>query len=155
MTITLDRSVPSTTSSTSSTTSNVDTTGPGTAGRHAPRPRLGERQSQAFIDYGHPDIAGGRYRHYKRRRVAVIGPEHAVAPVLRDLDELTREKPGTTVTLVTPERRDAAAPVAGTVEGFRVHGFYPTEGGVMLEGDDGRWIGPFDRLIVGDIQHAP
>jgi hypothetical protein len=36
-----------------------------------------------------------------------------------------------------------------------VHGFYPTEGGVMLEGDDGRWIGPFERLIVGDIQDAP
>ncbi|MBI5087611.1 MAG: hypothetical protein HZB15_01715 [Actinobacteria bacterium] len=125
------------------------------AGTRTRRPRLGERQAQAWIDYGRPDIAGSRFRHYKRRRVAVIGPEHAVRPVLRDLDELARQKPGTTVTLITPERRDAATPAAGRVVGFRVHGFYPTEGGVMLEGDDGRWIGPFDRLIVGDLHDAP
>ncbi|MGD9999436.1 MAG: hypothetical protein AB7L17_16665 [Ilumatobacteraceae bacterium] len=138
-TTTLDRTIP---------TNDI------TAGRTALRPRLGEQQARAFIDYGRPDITGSRFRHYKRRRVAVIGPEHNVGPVLRDLDLLAREKPGTTVTLVTPERRDAAAPATDRVEGFRVHGFYPTEGGVMLEGDDGRWIGPFDRLIVDETPGA-
>lgn len=83
-----------------------------------------------------------------------MGDGENVERVLDDLGELARQKPGTTVTHVTRRRCIAhiatTAPTPGLVEGFRVHGFYPTEGGVLLEGDDGRWIGPFDRLIVDE-----
>jgi hypothetical protein len=121
----------------------------------ARHPRLGERQSRRWIDYGRPDVTGAQFRHYKRTRVAVIGAERDVAPLLTDLELLARQKPGTVVTHVSPERpRAHAAPAAARIDGFRVHGFYPTDAGVMLEGDDGRWIGPFDRLIVRDLPGA-
>ena len=96
-------------------------------------------------------MAGSHLRRLKRARIAVVGDGDSVDRVLIDLDELARLKPGTMVTHVTPRRGSGCtATAAGRVEGFRVHGFYPTEGGVMLEGDDGRWIGPFDRLIVDE-----
>jgi hypothetical protein len=130
-------------------------------GHHQPRPRirLGERQTSAWIEYGRPDVSGSQMRRYKRARIAVVGDNENVHRVLSDLDLLARQKPGTTITHVTPRRLHTAdvatAPTPGRVEGFRVHGFYPTEGGVMLEGDDGRWIGPFDRLIVDDLHDSP
>ena len=124
-----------------------------------PRVRLGDRQTSAWIDYGRPDVTGSQLRRYKRARIAVVGDNENVQRVLLDLDLLAQQKPGTTITHVTPHRRHSAdvatAPTPGRVEGFRVHGFYPTEGGVMLEGDDGRWIGPFDRLIVDDLHDSP
>lgn len=115
--------------------------------------RLGERQSQAWIDYGRPDVFRSELRHYKRKRIAVVGDGDDAERMLEDLGLLARDKPNTTVTHVT-RRRDprGCAPCHVRIEGFRVHGFYPTEGGVILEGDDGRWIGPFDRLIIND-QH--
>jgi hypothetical protein len=116
-----------------------------------PRPRLGERQTSAWIDYGRPDVNCTQLRRFKRARIAVVGDGENVL--------LAQQKPGTTITHVTTRRRStdvvASAPTPGRVEGFRVHGFYPTEGGVMLEGDDGRWIGPFDRLIVDDLHDSP
>lgn len=121
--------------------------------------RLGERQSRDWIDYGRPDVNGHQLRRFKRARIAVVGDGENVDRVLIDLDQLARLKPGTTVTHVTARRDPTAPPGAlahapSRVEGFRVHGFCPTEGGVMLEGDDGRWIGPFDRLIVDDMNDA-
>ena len=122
-----------------------------------PRIRLGERQTSAWIDYGRPDVTGSQMRRFKRARIAVVGDNDNVQRVLVDLDTLAKQKPGTTVTHVTPRRRHATdiTSTPDRVEGFRVHGFYPTEGGVMLEGDDGRWIGPFDRLIVDDLHDSP
>ena len=118
------------------------------------RTRVGERQTSAWIDYGRPDVTGLNLRRYKRARIAVVGDGRHVERTLLDLDALAREKPGTTVTHVTARRAARHQPATKRVEGFRVHGFYPTEGGVMLEGDDGRWIGPFDRLIVDDSHDA-
>jgi hypothetical protein len=116
--------------------------------------RLGERQASAWIDYGRPDVAGMPLRGVKRARIAVVGDGEHVPHVLLDLDVLARQKPGTTITHVTAHRAPQPDSATQRVEGFRVHGFYPTEGGVMLEGDDGRWIGPFDRLIVDDRHDA-
>jgi hypothetical protein len=118
------------------------------------RARLGERQTRDWIDYGRPDVGGTHLRRLKRARIAVVGDGENVDKVLVDLDALARLKPGTVVTHVSPRRASHCMTTASRVEGFRVHGFYPTEGGVMLEGDDGRWIGPFDRLIVDDANDA-
>lgn len=112
------------------------------------RPRLGERQTSAWIDYGRPEVHGVHRRRYRRARIAVVGENEQLDLLLDELDELARSAPGTKVTHVSPRRREVTE--AGRIDGFRIHGFYPTEGGVMLEGDDGRWIGPFDRLIVDD-----
>lgn len=110
--------------------------------------RRGERATRAWTDGGRPDVNGADRRRYRRARIAVVGESELLAEVLAELDQLARSAPGTTVTHVSPRRSNVARP--GRIEGFRIHGFFPTEGGVMLEGDDGRWIGPFDRLIVDD-----
>lgn len=130
----------------------MSTTFPTAQAVHA-RPRIGERQSRDWIADGKADICGQDLRWLKRARIAVVGDGDNVDRVLVDLDALARLKPGTVVTHVTAHRGNHASS-AGRVEGFRVHGFYPTEGGVMLEGDDGRWIGPFDRLIVDEADRT-
>lgn len=110
--------------------------------------RRGELRTRAWIEHGRPDVRGADRRRYRRARIAVVGESELLDEVLVELDQLACSVPGTTVTHVSPRRGDV--PRHGRIEGFHVHGFFPTEGGIMLEGDDGRWIGPFDRLIVDD-----
>ncbi len=136
-------------------------------------PALGEGRGGDRIDHGIPDVLGQHRVRYQGRRVAVVGSGHSAQNVIRDLVRLVDRDDTTEVTWVLrradpgqmfggraddqlPERgrlgSDAQAAVdRGAVQletGFRIDEVPTTDEGVFLLSDDGRKLGPFDRVVA-------
>jgi hypothetical protein len=136
------------------------------------RPAIGERSAGELIEHGIPDVLGDERRRYAHRRVAVVGSGHSAQNAVRDLAALAVRYPDTTITWIVrrpdagemfggkaddqlPERgrlgSDAQALVArGTVAlvtGFRTDRIDMSADGATLVGEDGRVLGPFDRIV--------
>lgn len=58
-------------------------------------PAIGEREAQANITYGMPDVLGRDRGRYAGRTVAVLGAGHSAIGTLMDLAALGRQAPGT------------------------------------------------------------
>ena len=136
-------------------------------------PVAGEREHAGRIAYRIPDALGGDRSRYAGRRTLVVGSGHSAFNALLDLAALAREAPGTTVTWAIRRtdvglmfgggRRDALAArgslgerlralvEAGEVTlelGFRAARVTAGDGSLLVEGDSGRVLGPFDELVV-------
>jgi thioredoxin reductase len=136
-------------------------------------PAPGERRAADRIDTGIPDVLGRDRARFTGRRIAVVGSGHSAQNIVRDLAVLTRRAPDTDVTWVLrrseagqmfgggvddqlPERgrlgNDAQAAVEDKLvhleTGFRVAGVATVDDGVVLWADDGRELGPYDRIVA-------
>jgi hypothetical protein len=60
-------------------------------------PAIGEREAQARISYGMPDVLGKDRARFAGRTVAVLGAGHSAIGTLIDLAALARQSPGTGV----------------------------------------------------------
>lgn len=58
-------------------------------------PAIGEREAQARIAYGMPDVLGRDRERYAGKTVAVLGAGHSAIGTLADLATLARQAPGT------------------------------------------------------------
>ncbi len=58
-------------------------------------PAHGEKENEAHIRYGMPDVLGAERSRYAGKTVAVLGGGHSAIGTLIDLVELAREAPGT------------------------------------------------------------
>jgi len=136
-------------------------------------PAPGERGAQDRLDTGIPDVVGRDRLRYARRRVAVVGSGHSAQNVVRDLAVLARRYDGTEITWVLrraaagqmfgggtvdqlPERGRLGAEARAAVDaglvrletGFRVTQVETGDRGVLLHAEDGRALGPFDRIVA-------
>ena len=136
------------------------------------RPAIGERDAAALIESGSPDVLGGDRRRYARRRVAVVGSGHSAQNAVRDLAVLATRAPGTDVTWIIrrsdpgqlfggkandqlPERGRLGADAQRVVDtgavhlvtAFRTDRISVGRDGATLVADDGREVGPFDRIV--------
>jgi glycine/D-amino acid oxidase-like deaminating enzyme len=71
----------------------------------------GERELQARIAYGMPDVLGAQRTRYAGKRVLVVGSGHSAFNVLQDLARLADEVPGTRILWAL--RRTSLARVLG------------------------------------------
>jgi len=135
-------------------------------------PAAGERRHSDRIEYGIPDVLGRDRSRYAARRIAVVGSGHSAQNVIRDLAALAARYDGTEVTWVLrraevgqmfggggddqlPERGRLGADARHVVDdglvaletGFRVEEIASVNDGVVLLSDDGRKLGPFDRVV--------
>lgn len=134
----------------------------------------GEIERSDRLAYGIPDVLGAERNRYAGRRVAVIGSGHSAQNVVRDLTELAAHEPTTEVLWLL--RRDDVGQMfgGGSADGFAARGQLGTtarslvdngtvglvtgfrigavETGhdrrVILVAQDGRRVGPFDKLIA-------
>jgi hypothetical protein len=60
-------------------------------------PAIGEREAQAKISYGMPDVLGKERTRFADRIIAVLGAGHSAIGTLIDLTTLARQVPGTGV----------------------------------------------------------
>ena len=60
-------------------------------------PAIGEREAQAQISYGMPDVLGKDRARFAGKTVAVLGAGHSAVGTLIDLASLARQVPGTRV----------------------------------------------------------
>jgi hypothetical protein len=60
-------------------------------------PVIGEREAQAQISYGMPDVLGKNRARFAGKTVAVLGAGHSAIGTLIDLTTLAQRAPGTTV----------------------------------------------------------
>jgi hypothetical protein len=60
-------------------------------------PAIGEREAQAQISYGMPDLLGKDRARFAGKTVAVLGAGHSAIGTLIDLTTLARQVPGTSV----------------------------------------------------------
>jgi hypothetical protein len=78
----------------------IDTSGtwqsPNPAGANG-LPAIGEREAQARISYGMPDVLGRDRARFAGKVVAVLGAGHSAIGTLIDLTTLARQVPGTNV----------------------------------------------------------
>ena len=78
----------------------IDTSGtwgsPNPAGANG-LPAIGEREAQARISYGMPDVLGKERTRFAGKTVAVLGAGHSAIGTLTDLTVLARQAPGTNV----------------------------------------------------------
>jgi len=134
---------------------------------------VGEGSFGDRIVYGIPDVLGAQRMHYSGRRVAVVGSGHSAQNVVRDLAQLRARRPKTEVTWIVrgdraghmfggkaddqlPERGRLGSDAEATVDsgqvrlltGFRVAEVARCADGVMLRGEDGVEVGPFDEIIA-------
>jgi thioredoxin reductase len=132
---------------------------------------LGESAASDHISYGIPDVLGAARRRYTGKNVLVVGSGHSAFNVLLDLAELTSEAPSTTITwlvrrstigqLFGGEQNDAL-PARGALGArarqlvdsgavrlvsMRVARVDATEAGMVVAGEDGDTVGPFDEII--------
>jgi len=133
----------------------------------------GERRAADRIDHSIPDVLGRERPRYAGRRIAVVGSGHSAQNVIRDLAALAARYEGTEITWLLrrsevgqmfgggrddhlPERGRLGADAhhavdAGVVAletGFRVEEITNVDDGVVLLSDDGRKVGPFDRVVA-------
>jgi NADPH-dependent 2,4-dienoyl-CoA reductase/sulfur reductase-like enzyme len=136
-------------------------------------PIPGERALSDRITHRIPDVLGAERSRYAGKRVLVVGSGHSAFNALLDLAQLADEVPATEVVwaIRRPEvglmfgggRRDALAARGSLgsrlqelvesraltlVRGFRAAAVVEHEGQVLVEGDDGTVLGPFDELVV-------
>jgi thioredoxin reductase len=136
------------------------------------RPAIGERQAGDVIEAGIPDVLGRDRHRYANRRVAVVGSGHSAQNAIRDLAVLAERTSGTEVTWIVrrsdpgqmfggkaddqlPERGRLGADtqhvvdrgVVRLVTGFRTDRVVAGPDGTTLVADDGREVGPFDRIV--------
>ncbi len=136
-------------------------------------PIPGERALSHRITHRIPDVLGADRSRYAGKRVLVVGSGHSAFNALLDLAQLADEVPATEVVwaIRRPEiglmfgggRRDALAARGSLgsrlqqlvesraltlVRGFRAVALVEHEGQVIVEGDDGTVLGPFDELVV-------
>ena len=136
-------------------------------------PAAGERRAADRIDHGIPDVLGRDRHRYAGRRIAVVGSGHSAQNVIRDLAALAARYDSTEVTWVLrrsevgqmfgggrddqlPERGRLGADARHAVDdglvalehGFRVEEIANVDDGVVLLSDDGRKVGPFDRVVA-------
>ena len=78
----------------------IDTSGtwgsPNPAGANG-LPAIGEREAQARISYGMPDVLGKERTRFAGKTVAVLGAGHSAVGTLTDLTVLAKQAPGTNV----------------------------------------------------------
>jgi thioredoxin reductase len=135
-------------------------------------PALGERSASGRITYGIPDVLGSARSRYAGKRVLVVGSGHSAFNVLLDLAQLTQDEPSTTVSWVVrrpniaqlfggeqndalPARGALGARARQLVESgsvqllsMRVSRVQPVANGLLVIGEDGEAIGPFDKIIA-------
>ncbi len=134
-------------------------------------PVSGEAEAARRISYGVPDVAAAGDR-FGGRRVLVVGAGHSAMNVLKDLVELARVVPGTTVAWAVRRRADdqlfgggendglpergalgqavQALAKAGSIDlhyGVRVNAVRDSGAGVVVVHDDGL-LGPFDEIVA-------
>ncbi len=133
---------------------------------------LGERSAMDHIAYGIPDVLGSARTRYADKRVLVVGSGHSAFNVLLDLAELARSNPSTGITWVIrrsnsdqmfggeqsdalPARGALGARARQLVESSAVHvvsmrisRVQTVADGVLVTGDDGQSVGPFDEVIA-------
>jgi len=136
-------------------------------------PLAGEAAASARISYRIPDALGADRARYAGKRTLVVGSGHSAFNALLDLARLAVDAPGTEVTWAVrrPEvglmygggSRDALGArgrlgerLQALVEdrfvtlvlGFRAARIASDAGGVTIEDENGRALGPFDELVV-------
>jgi hypothetical protein len=133
----------------------------------------GEAQAASRITYGIPDVLGRDRGRFAGKRTLVVGSGHSAFNALLDLVALGAETAGGRVSWAIrrprvdamfgggaddalPERgalgtRLARAVARGAVSlttGFRATSVVADGDAVIVEGDDGRRIGPVDEIVV-------
>jgi len=132
---------------------------------------LGESDTAERIAYGIPDVHGASRKRYAGKRVLVVGSGHSAFNVLLDLAELAKHSPLTAITwavrrtnagqLFGGEQNDAL-PARGALGArarklvdsgavrllsMRVARVQSTPEGLLVSGEDGEIVGPFDEVI--------
>lgn len=133
----------------------------------------GERELAPSIHYGIPDVLGRDRERYAGKRTLVVGSGHSAFNAVLDLAALARQAPGSRIVWAVRRTepgamfgggsRDALAArgrlgerlqhlvESGFVElvtGMRTTRVQRSERGILVEGEEGRIIGPVDELVV-------
>ncbi len=138
-------------------------------------PAIGERTAAALIDARIPDVLGADRAHYAGKRALVVGSGHSAFNTVLELAELAHQSPGTQVTWAIrrtepgqmfggggadqlPERgalglraqKLVADGAVTLITGARVERVTldAARASVSVITDDGRALGPFDRIVV-------
>lgn len=136
-------------------------------------PAIGERAAAERITYRIPDVLGVDRARYENRRVAVVGSGHSAFNALLELVELRKTSPGTEVYWVI--RKGSLGSVFGggetdelaargalgarvkrllhdgemhLVTGFKTNAVHITEGGVVLESENGERLAEVDEVVA-------
>ena len=136
-------------------------------------PALGERGAASAIDSHIPDVRGAERARYAGARVLVVGSGHSAFNTVLELDQLAREAPNTRITWAV--RRSETGQMFGggdadalgergalgsraarllnaghvtLVTGARITRVTRDSDGVTVTTDDGRTLGPFDRIVA-------
>lgn len=134
---------------------------------------VGESEAAVRTWYGIPDTLGRDRQRYANKRVLVIGSGHSAFNALLDLAALRRQAPATEIVWAirrpdaglmfgggrkdTLEARGALGTrlgdlvTAGVVRleyGVRITRVSSSAEGIVVEGDDGKQVGPVDEIIV-------
>ncbi len=136
-------------------------------------PAIGEQEFQHKLFYGIPDALERDRERYAGKRVLVVGSGHSAFNALVDLVKLSHEAPETEISWVvrrtpTPQmyggEQNDALPARGSIgmrvrqyveggdinlaSGFKIQRLIELNGGLMVESEDGRVLGPFDEVVV-------
>jgi hypothetical protein len=136
-------------------------------------PVPGEEELAERLAYRVPDVLGSERRRYTGKRTIVVGSGHSAFNALLDLAQLAEQEPGTEVTwaIRRPEvglmfggggrdaltargalgdtlRRRVESGAIALVRGFRTTAVRHGDLGLLVEGEDGARLGPFDELVV-------
>ncbi|HEY3062635.1 MAG TPA: NAD(P)-binding domain-containing protein [Chloroflexota bacterium] len=130
-------------------------------------PALGEIVATEHISYGIPDVLGAARPRYASKRVLVVGSGHSAFNVLLELAALPYTaitwvvRRATTGQLFGGEQNDAL-PARGALGArarqlvdsgvvrmvsMRIARIQPTADGLIVSGEDGEIVGPFDEVI--------
>lgn len=136
-------------------------------------PVEGEAELREHINYGIPAVLQRDRARYAGKRTLVVGSGHSAFNAVLDLAELARQAPATEVawavrrsdvglmfggggrdalaargSLGERMRRLVDAGEVGFVTGFRTEQLVDTGRGIVVEGGEGKVIGPVDELVV-------
>ena len=134
---------------------------------------LGERQAASRIVYAIPDVLGADRALYAGQRVLVVGSGHSAFNAILDLETLARQAPDTRVTWairraetgrmfggLSDDQLSARGALGARAEqvlrngavrlvtGARVERVTEHAGALIVQCDDGRELGAFDRVIA-------
>jgi thioredoxin reductase len=132
---------------------------------------LGERSAMDHVAYGIPDVLGSARALYVGKRVLVVGSGHSAFNVLLDLAQLARSNPATSITWIVRRsntsqlfggEQNDALPARGAlgararqlvesstvqVRSMRISRVQTVADGVLVTGNDGEALAPFDEVI--------
>lgn len=136
-------------------------------------PAIGETRLAHRLFYGIPDALDRDRERYAEKRVLVVGSGHSAFNALIDLVKLSRIAPGTEINwvvrrAVTPQmyggEQNDALPARGSIgkrvrqfvergditleSDFKIQRLRELGGGLTVESQDGRVLGPFDEIVV-------